>query len=45
MIPVYEQILSNKENEESKTALQAIDNMTKLFSNFAKYGLAQGKSE
>lgn len=35
---VYDEILKNKDDEESKVSLRAIDNITKLLTNFAKYG-------
>lgn len=34
----YEQIIANRTSQESKVSLRTIENITKLFSNFAKYG-------
>lgn len=36
---IYDEILETKDDEQSKVSLQAIDNVTKLLTNFAKYGL------
>lgn len=35
---VYDEILRNTTDKESIIALQTIEYMTKLFTNFAKYG-------
>lgn len=37
---VYDAILSTPEAEQSKISLEAIENLTQLITNFAKYGLA-----
>lgn len=37
-LPVYDEILSNKNDEQSKISFQAIEFMTTLYTNFAKYG-------
>lgn len=34
----YDEILRNTTDKDSKIALQSIEYMTKLFTNFAKYG-------
>lgn len=36
--PLYDEIISNKDDEHSKISLQAIDHMSTIFTNFAKYG-------
>lgn len=35
---VYDELLRNKTDKASKISLQAIEHMTKIFTNFAKYG-------
>lgn len=35
---VYDEIIQNKDDEQSKISLRTIDDMTKLFTNFAKFG-------
>lgn len=34
----YDEILKNPNDEQSQIALNTIENMTKLYANFAKYG-------
>lgn len=36
--PLYDEVLKNKDDEASKVSLQAIDHISKIFTNFAKYG-------
>lgn len=35
---IYDEILNNQADEQSKISLRAIENMTKIYANFAKYG-------
>lgn len=35
---VYDEILRNMTDKESRISLQTIEYMTKIFTNFAKYG-------
>lgn len=35
---IYDDILKNQNDAESKIILKTIDRMTKVFANFAKYG-------
>lgn len=35
---VYDEIVSNPDDKHSKISLQTIDNLTKLYANFAKFG-------
>lgn len=34
----YDKIINTPDNEQSKISLKIIENITKVFSNFAKYG-------
>lgn len=36
-LPIYDEILNNREDEQSKISLQTIEYITKLFTNFAKF--------
>ncbi|XP_055301656.1 esterase B1-like [Sitodiplosis mosellana] len=36
--PFYDEALSTPDDEQSKISLRAVENITKLFANFAKYG-------
>ncbi|XP_055310975.1 juvenile hormone esterase-like [Sitodiplosis mosellana] len=35
---LYDEVISSKDDEHSKISLQAIDHISKIFTNFAKYG-------
>lgn len=35
---LYDEVLNNKDDEESKISLSVIDNIASLFANFAKHG-------
>jgi len=36
--PFYDDILANKDDEQSRVSLRTIDNLTKIVTNFVKYG-------
>ncbi|XP_031638986.1 esterase 6-like [Contarinia nasturtii] len=42
---LYDEVVSNQNDEHSKISLQAIDNITKIFTNFAKYGEISHKGD
>lgn len=37
-LSIYDEILRNKDDEQSKISLRTIENITKLYTNFAKFG-------
>lgn len=39
----YDQIIANRTSHQSKVSLQTIENITKLFTNFAKYGCVKSQ--
>lgn len=38
MQPLYDAVLKDRSSQHSMISLQAIDNLTKLIANYAKYG-------
>lgn len=41
-LSIYDEILNNKEDEQAKISLRAIEYITKLYTNFAKYEYVRG---
>lgn len=35
---LYDEIIKNKDDEQSKISIRAIENISKIITNFAKYG-------
>ncbi|XP_055303123.1 carboxylic ester hydrolase-like [Sitodiplosis mosellana] len=42
---IYDEILNNKDDKESKVITQAIENLSRIITNFAKYGEPSHKSD